>query len=187
VDCHDGGAIVFGIQSFLINLALGTARRLPIHVQGYLLVLDEEGKESQAQIKFNQNADLGVVRSFMQEFAQKVDAIIKGQVVGAGFSLEVTLSGLGLKTAPVSGADVEEKVKLYMKSQSDLLTTTSLPAIDEAFILPDGTLDLTDATVAALVALIQSGKTVGANNVTPSDINGLNITNVLAGGETFRR
>ena len=57
---------MFGLQAFLINLALGAVRRLPLHVQTYLLILDEEGKESQLQLKFNQIADLAVVQSFLQ-------------------------------------------------------------------------------------------------------------------------
>lgn len=176
-----------GIQGFLLSIPLGFLRRLPIHVQAYLTILDEEGKESNSQLKFPANVDVGVVRDFVKEWAQKVDAIIKGQIVGGGISLEVDLTGLGLKTAPVAGADVEEKLELFMSTANGQRVTSSIPTIDETYIDSTGILDLADVDITALTDLIASGKTVLLVNASPSDAYGSDVTAVVAGAEKFRR
>jgi len=173
------------IASFILRTALGALRRLPVHVGVFLMVRDEKGEESSINFKFPANADLGIVQSWIQVMAQRVDAVISGQVVDGGLSLSVDLSGLGLKTAPLSGSDVQEKANIKMGTSAGTITTASIPTFDETYFDANGIADLSNGDVNAVVQHILQGQTNGLDNEQPSNAYGDDITSVPAIVETF--
>jgi len=167
------------IASFILRRAMGGLRRLPTHIETHLLIRDEKGEESKMTFRFPSGSDIGVVQSWIRVMAQRIDAITLGQVVGAGLSLDVDLSGLGLKSAPVSGADVQEKGKMYMATTNGLITTVSIPTFDENFFDSNGAIaDLNDLDIRAMTDHIIFGQTDGLTNVQPSNAYGDDIDDV---------
>ncbi len=175
------------ITAFLLNAAVGLLRRLPVHVGVYMSVLDEKGQESTINFKFPAASDLAVVQSWIQVMAQRVDAVILGQVVDSGLSLSVDISGLGLKTAPMTGSDVQEKALISMGTDAGTLTTATIPTFDETYFDSSGIADLANADILAMVNHIVDGQTNGLTNASPSNAYGNDVTEVAAVSETFSR
>lgn len=173
------------ITTFLVNSALGLLRALPIHVGVYLTILDETGQQSSMTFKFPQAVDLGVVQSWINVMAQKIDAVILGQVVDGGFSLSVDLAGLGLKSAPLSGSDTADKARVIMGTSAGTTTESSIPTFDESYFDANNVADLTNVDILAIVNHIQDGQTDALINASPSNAYGDDITEVVAIAQVF--
>ena len=153
-------------------------------------VLDAKGKKSTTQINFPVSAatsvSIDVLRDFAETTAPLIDAIIRGQIIGAGIGLAVDLSGVTLKASPVATADVEEGARFTWRTALNTITKFRLPTFDEDFISPgSNAVDIADPDVDAFVDRITEGRTILVTNVSPSDDRGEDITSLDLAVESF--
>lgn len=134
-------------------------------------VRDAKGEESTTEFNFPASYDIGDVVSFAQQSAQRIDALIKGQIVRLGIAYKVSLPS-GIKIVPDADSDVEEGARFQFRTEDDNLTSMRLPTFDDALFV-DGTknVDLTDADVDEWVDSMVTGAPVVALGgvLSPSD------------------
>jgi hypothetical protein len=121
-------------------------------------IRDEDGKTSSAEIKVPDSALMSNAVIFASEMAQLIDPLIRGVIVRIGIGFLLDLAGVtGIKTAALSGADVEEGARFGFIG-GGFPTGLRLPTFDEAYIIPTtDQVDLTDTDVAAFVTAMVSG------------------------------
>lgn len=160
---------------------------VPPHVELFYRIRDAKGANGQTTHNFPVAADLAVVADYARGTGQFIDALIKGQIIGYGISLVLDLALItGIKTAPLPDSDVEEGARFTMATSVGGGTEFRIPTFDEAFLVPGTRLvDLVDPAVDALVQRVIAGRTLGAINVSPSNIYGHDITALESAVESF--
>lgn len=158
-----------------------------LSIQSFIRIVDSKGEESTINFNHPTNVDIGALKSTLRSTAALVDAMIRGQVIGAGIELIVVLpSGLSLKVNAIPGSDIEEGVRFAWQAASGGQTTFRIPTVPEAWLTEAGTLDYVGGDAMDLfIARIISGKTVGLSNARPSDAYGSDITAFISGTESF--
>lgn len=150
-------------------------------------IMDETNKKSTMRIAFPSSTDIGVLQQFAWSTAELIDPFIKGQIVDIGLSASVEFGSANVKLAPILGSDVEDGAYFGWGSVGGFNTGFTVPTYDEAFtIAASDNVNLVDADVAAFVARVIAGQTVGLVNVSPSDSRGADILAVETARETFR-
>lgn len=158
-----------------------------LSIEAYLTVLDSKGKESDIKFNFPINVDIGALKNTLRSTAGLVDAVIRGQVIGARIVLVVNLAGgLALKTTAVIGADIEEGVRFSFQATSGGRTLFRIPTVNETFLNSSGILQVTGGGVVDdFIQRVLAGQTVGLTNVSPADAYGSDVTTFLGGQESF--
>lgn len=158
-------------------------------VNGTWSIEDAKGRVTSFGVNFPQNVDVPLVTGdFMQTTAQLIDQFVDGKIVGANASIDVNLDGVTLKTAPISGSDVEEGASFSFRSIAGAPTIMRIPTFDETFGMNTGTsVDLTAVAVDDFVQRIIAGDTQGATTVRFSDAHGNNVAALARAQEKFKR
>lgn len=95
-----------------------------------------------------------------EALALLIEPLITGQIVGAGFTLEVPLNGVIVGAAANVFADVQEKAVFAFRTANGFLKRISIPTFAETLFTGGGSghdVDLTDPDVAAFVDAMEDG------------------------------
>jgi hypothetical protein len=90
----------------------------------------------------------------VEAFALLVEPLILGQIVGAGFTIEVPVSGVIVGAAADVFADIQEKAVFAFRTAGGFLKKISIPTFNEGLFVGGGSsgmVDITDPDVAAFV------------------------------------
>jgi hypothetical protein len=122
-------------------------------------IADEDGKLSSTEIKIPDSALMTNAVIFASEMAQLIDPLIRGVIRRIGIAFILDLSGVtGIKSAALSGADVEEGARFGFLSANGFPTSLRLPTFDEVFVIPaTDQVDVADTDVAAFTTAMISG------------------------------
>lgn len=158
-----------------------------LSIQSFLRVVDSKGNESTINFNHPINVDIGVLKSAIRSTAALIDAVIRGQVIGAGIELVVNLpGGLGLKTSAIVGSDIEEGVRFAFEATSGGQTIFRVPTVNETWLTGGGILDTTSGdAVDDFIQKVIAGSTVLLSNARPSDAYGSDIVSFIGGTESF--
>lgn len=150
---------------------------------------DAKGEATSFSIQFPPTADVPVlVGAFAQETAQLLDDIVSGKIIAASATINVNLSGVTIKDAPILGSDVEEGATFSYRSTAGAPTTMRVPTIDESYGLETGrAVDTSAAAVDAFIQRIVNGDTQGLTTVRFADSHGNNIAAFQKAVDGFRK
>lgn len=158
-----------------------------LSIESQIRVRDSKGKES--TIKFNHplNVDLGALKNTIRSTAALIDAVIRGQIVGASIQLVVSLpAGLNLKVAAIAGSDIEEGVRFAFSTSNGAQTQFRIPTVAETWLNDAGVLEyVASDEVDDFIQRMIAGVTQGLINASPSDAYGSDITAFVGGTESF--
>jgi hypothetical protein len=128
------------------------------------------------------------VGSYATSLLVLIDNVTKCQVTAYGFGVELNIGAVsGLKSAPISGSDVEEGGKFVFKSATGGYTSTRIPGFDETFVEDTSrTIPLTATPVSDLVTYLVDGETITGSLIAPSDNRGSDITSLYSAKESFQ-
>jgi hypothetical protein len=154
----------------------------------YYTYQDSKGAIGRNEISAPSSVDIAILSTFARSTAQLIDTLTKCKITALGIGLELALASVtGIKSAPISGSDVEEGARFTFRTSADSLTSTRIPGFDETFVDNASRAVLTSQTdVAAFIARMISGQTVGAINASPSDSYGNDIASLESARESFQ-
>lgn len=119
-------------------------------------------------------------------FADAVDAITEGKIVGSSITIKPDLPA-GLKATAVAGSDVQEGGNFaYSKVGSAYAEAIRVPAILQSLIGADGQ-NIANAGNVALFSGLLLGTAPAPADFAASDENGINLEAFLAGKKSFRK
>jgi hypothetical protein len=160
---------------------------VPAHVELFYRIKDAKNKAGTMTQSFPIAVDIAVLQDYARGMGQFIDAAIKGQIVACGLSLVIDLATItGIKTAPLADSDVEEGADFTFSVSGGGNTGFRIPTFDEALMVA-GT-NLVDTTVTAVTDIVNrtiAGRTLGAINVSPSNIYGSDVTALESALESF--
>lgn len=158
-----------------------------LSIQAFVVVIDSKGKEGRIGFNFPLTVDIAVLKTAIREAAGQIDALITGQVVGAGIELVVNLgSGLTLKSAAVAGSDIEEGVRFAFGAASGGQSQFRVPTVEEDWLTDAGVLDYTSGDdMDDFIQRVVVGVTSGLNTANPSDAYSSDLTTFIGGTESF--
>lgn len=96
----------------------------------------------------------------VEALALLVEPLIMGQIVAAGFTIEVPLNGVIVGAAANVLADVQEKAVFAFRTANGFLKRISIPTFAETLFTGGGSghdVDITDPDVAAFVDAMEDG------------------------------
>lgn len=115
-----------------------------------LTILDAFGRTTSKVVEFTDQIDLATYGTWTANYVAALDAIIDGQVVRADLILEGITAGTA---APVANANVDVAALFqgYVDQSLGKKATLRIPTFDPDLVSPDGTIDLTNASVDAFL------------------------------------
>lgn len=158
------------------------------HVFVTYTIRDGEAKESNMQIKFPIDTDIGILRNnFVPSTATLLNAIITGKIVSAGIGIGVDLSSATIRSSPDANSDVEEGALFPLLADNGDTGSFRIPTFDEdLFFAGTNIADPSNSDLAAFITRIISGQTVTLTNVSPSTLHGEDVTDVGVVVESFQ-
>jgi hypothetical protein len=142
---------------------------------------------NEISLPFSLLSAMNKVMTYAVSLALLIDAVTKCQIISGGICAEIDIGSIvGLKNAPIEGADVEEGGKFIFKSSTGGFTSTRIPGFDEAFVDPTSKTIPIIADVSDLCVAIISGQTVSGTLIAPSDNRGDDITVLYSAKESFQ-
>lgn len=149
-------------------------------------IQDAKGAISITKMNFPTSTDIAILKTFARSTATMIDALIKGKILGVSIGIGVDSLPGGLKASALADSDVEERARFIWQAASGNTSLFHLPTFDEAkFVSGTQVVDTADTDVAAFVARIEAGQTVGIINVSPSDDAESDLTTLNAAYEAF--
>ena len=150
-------------------------------------IRDRRNKPASTSVRVNTGATEAQVTGFARAWATAINPLIGGVIRAAFAILNVDISALTNNT-PASNSDVEE-IGAFEFGTSNGITKVqvNIPAILETLINNDtGQMDLAAPQVAAFIAMMEDGITVGATLIQPCDVGGDDVTNTIYAKEGSR-
>lgn len=142
---------------------------------------------NEISLPFSLLSGMNYVMTYAVSLALLIDAVTKCQIIAGGIAAEIDIGSIvGLKNAPIEGADVEEGGKFVFKSIAGGFTSTRIPGFDEAFVDPTSKTIPIIGDVSDLMNAIISGQTVSGTLVAPSDNRGSDIDTLYSAKESFQ-
>lgn len=149
----------------------------------------QDGKGSKSLVSFYVPSDtaLADMTEIAQEFADRLDAVMDGAIVGISASYNVALPA-GIKANPVATADVEEGALYLWNTDGGFNTRFRVPTHSEDKILAGSrVVDTTDTDVAALVSIMTAGFTATSTNlIEPCDYREDDVAALDVAYESFK-
>lgn len=146
---------------------------------------DAKGQSSTQEIHLDDALSMAQMTGYAQALATLLNAVTTGVITRVGIVVSVTLPG-GLRVAALTNSDVEEGAKFQFNTASNFRTGFRIPTFNEDLIASNSrAVDLEDADVAAMVAGIVSGLTIGGTVVSPTDARESDITALISAKEQF--
>ncbi len=158
-----------------------------LSIESFIKVIDAKGEDSTINFNHPTSVDLGALKNTLRSTAALIDAVMRGQVIGAGIRLIVVLSdALDLKSEPIPESDIEEGVRFLWRCASGGETSFRIPTVNESWLTSDGVLDyISSDAMDDLIQRIIAGRTSGLINASPSDAYGSDVTSLISGQESF--
>lgn len=124
--------------------------------------------------------------AFANAWADAIDNIIGGVIRAASAILGVDISALTGNVA-AAGSDVEEIAAFEFRTALGTKVNVNIPAILETLVDNDtGEMNLAAPAVAAFIAMMEDGITVGGTLVEPCDVGGEDIVSTRVSRERSR-
>jgi len=148
-------------------------------------VRDAKGKSSLTKVHVPTGFTVPDYVEFATAFGQLICDICEGELTDISVSIPLSLSGATIRAAALVTADIAKKALLMAGSAvAGLFARFTIPTYDESHTLPDtDAIDMADAEVAALVAVIETG----VGGIAPVDLRDSDLTDVLSAREIFRK
>lgn len=129
---------------------------------------DGSGKPGTSLVtcEINPETSFANLTNAVEAFALLVEPLIMGQIVGAGFTIEVPVNGVIVGAAADVFADVQEKAVFAFRTINGHLKRISIPTFNEVFFSGGGagsTVDITEPDVAAFVDAMIDGIDLAAS------------------------
>lgn len=167
---------------------------MPISI--YVRIADAGGPTgpdtSVVSVEINSDTALANLVNTVEAFALLVEPLITGQIVAAGFNIEVPLDGVIVGAAANVFADVQEKAVFAFRTASGFLKRISIPTFAETLFTLGGaghTVDTTDPDVAAFIDAMEDGIDLAASGgiglVEVVDSRDDDITNLESASQLF--
>lgn len=145
-------------------------------------IADEKGLNSVFSVDVPDGFTLLQYQNYADALATGVEAITAGQILGARMSVALTLAGAPFAAA-IEGADVEEKALFVFRGVNGFLKRMTIPAVDEAIVNQNGTINTADASVAAWLSNIVAGD----GTIAATDYRGDDLTSLVEARKYFGR
>jgi len=154
-------------------------------VSMFATIQDAPGSESIVRIHMPNNTEIANFKTFIQDTAIIIDALIKGKITNLSIGLGVDLPG-GIKSAPDSSADVEEGARFIFNAANGGFARVRLPTFDEAkFVTGSDLVNLTDTDVSNFVDQIVDGETINLQAQFPSAADESDIVSLESARSAF--
>jgi hypothetical protein len=141
---------------------------MPINI--YVRIADAGGPNgpdtSVVSVEINPETALSNLVNTVEAFALLVEPLITGQIVAAGFTIEVPLDGVIVGAAANVFADVQEKAVFAFRTAGGFLKRISIPTFAETLFTFGGAgheVDTTDPDVAAFIDAMEDGIDLAAS------------------------
>lgn len=155
-------------------------------VSAFISVLDAPGSESIMRLHVPNNTELGNFKTFIQNTAVLIDALIKGRITNLSIGIGVDLPG-GIKTAADATADVEEGARFIFNALNGGSFRMRIPTFDEAKMVTGSDLvNTADTDVAAFVTQIVDGQTISLQAQHPSAADESDIVSLASAKSAFQ-
>lgn len=112
---------------------------------------DEKNKSATMEVKLDDSHPIAQVITIAQGLATLINDLTRGVIRAVSASFNVTLPTSGIRTSALSGSDVEEGARAQFITDGGYRSGFRVPTFDEQFLNVDGSADLADADVNALV------------------------------------
>jgi len=151
--------------------------------------VDEKNKTSFTKIRVPTGFSIAQYVEFGIAMAQFVANISSCTITGGSITFGIDLSGLGLKTAANSLADIAQKAYFAFNSAvTGFKKRLRIPTFDEAKVnAGTDSIDTVDAAVAAFTTAMTNGIVVTGGTIQPSTERGQDLTSLSEAREVFRR
>ncbi len=137
-------------------------------VSAFVTVVDAPGSESIMRFHVPNNTEIGNFKTFVQNTATFIDALIKGKITNISVGIGVDLPG-GLKSAPDATSDVEEGARFIFSALNGGSFRMRIPTFDEAKMTTGTDLvNTADTDVAAFLTQMIDGQTINLQAQHPS-------------------
>jgi len=154
-------------------------------VSAFITVKDAPGSESIMRLHVPNNTEIGNFKTFIQNTAVFIDALIKGKITNLSIGIGIDLPG-GIKAAADASADVEEGARFIFNALNGGSFRMRIPTFDEAKMIAGTDLvDTTDTDVAAFVTQMVNGQTINLQAQHPSAADESDIVSLESAKSAF--
>jgi len=155
-------------------------------VSVFISVIDAPGSESVIRFHVPNNTDIANLKTFGQNVAGFVDALVKGKISNISIGLGVDLPS-GLKSAADALADVEEGARFIFNAANGGTFRMRLPTFDEAHMVSGSDLvDTADTDVAAFLTEMIDGETINLQAQHPSAADESDLVSLKSAKSAFQ-
>jgi hypothetical protein len=165
----------------------------PIVHNGYIAIKDGKGKVARTTFHIKgvwggaeSSEDIIEAFEYVRELAIAIGQVIDGEIVGLGLAPTLELPNLGNGIA--ADSDVEEGVKIKLRTDQQSFVQLRIPTIKETLLDANGQLDMTNADVTALRLLLVSPEELPADWIVGvCDNRGADVVAWESANESFTR
>lgn len=152
-------------------------------------ITDAKGKTSLTKVRVPTGFSPSQYGEFALAMGQIIATLSDGAITEISIGVPLDLSAASLKLVASTVADAAKKAFFgVVSSVSGLFAKYIIPTYDETHTVSGSdTIDTSDADVAAFIALIESGTTVGGTPIAPTDKYTNDLDDVNIAREQFRR
>ena len=158
-------------------------------IKVHFTIIDSKNRTSKTSINVPTGFSIAQYLEFGQSMGQLIAVLCDGQITEISVSYPLSLSGATIRAAAAAAADIFKKVFFQASSAvAGLVSKFFIPTYDEAnTVASSDQVNMADAQVAAIVAIIEDGVNVSGEIVQPIDIRGNDLELVTIGREVFRK
>jgi hypothetical protein len=151
--------------------------------------IDAKGDTSFTKIRVPSGFSIAQYLEFGAAMCQFISDTSQCLITGASLTFGIDLSGLGLKVAAASVADVFQKGYFaFTSAATGFFKRFRVPTFDEDLVTANSdAIDTVDADVAAFIAANTNGIVVTGTTVQPTTERGHDLTGLSEAREVFRK
>lgn len=155
-------------------------------VEAIYTIRDRKDKTAETTIYAPSGFTVANYKLWAGQLAEVIDGLLSGRVDTCDIGFAVDISALTGNTADPA-SDVEETGEFQFVTSEGRPVMLVVPGINE-LLVTTGTdeLDQTEAAVAAVIAMMESGLVVAAATIQPTDVGEIDISTTVYAVERFR-
>jgi hypothetical protein len=155
-------------------------------VSAFISIMDAPGSESVVRFHVPNNSEIGNFKTFAQNVAGFIDALIKGKITNVSIGIGVDLPG-GIKSTADALADVEEGARFIFNAANGGTFRMRLPTFDEAKMTTGTDLvNTADTDVAAFLTEMINGETISLQAEHPSAADESDLVSLASAKSAFQ-